>query len=113
MSDKWHRLLVIIAVGGVALLLAERFGPGGRQRRGSKAAHEFHARIAPTLAIDPRFVAVETRLTSHPAIYVHGQVPDARALADLQQLFQVPSDVEFRVIMNVAVAGGTTSLPGG
>lgn len=107
----WRRVLTIVAVGTALLLLAEAFGPGGAQRRGLKAAHSFRQRIAPALAGDARFAAVETRVMTHPSLRVYGEVPDEAALSDLRRLVQTPPDAPFRVIMHATVRGRPETRP--
>lgn len=107
----WRRLLIIVAAGAALLLLAERFGPGGVQRRGMKAAKSFGQSLAPTLAADPRFSAVETTVTTHPGLRVHGEVPDRQALMDLERVTRPPPNAAFRVFMHAEVGDDSGTRP--
>ena len=107
----WLRLALILAVGAVALLLALSFGPGAVQRRGLGAARAFREQIAPTLAADARFSAVQTSVLTHPALRVHGEVPDEQALQDLEGLVQPPPGAEFRIVVQVKVAAAPATRP--
>src|SRR5688500_4628838 len=98
-----RRLLVILVLAGVVLILAERYGPGGVQRRGMRAADRFRASITPALTSDPRFAAVDTMVVTHPSLRVYGEVPDGKALEDLKALAKAPPNAPFIVFFQVKV----------
>ena len=100
----WRRLGIIVTVGVCVLILAELYGPGGRQRRGEKAAEQLRASIAPLLASDPRFAAVEAWVMTHPSLRFSGDVPNAKALEDLKSAIHLPPHAEFRIIWHVHIA---------
>jgi hypothetical protein len=109
------RILAIVVAGVVLLVLAERYGPGGVQRRGMRAMNEIRRRVEPALAADPRFKDVRMTVSTHPGLVVRGEVADAKALDDLRAAVAaapgVPADGMSRVIWRVEVQGGpaTTS----
>lgn len=105
----WRRLIIILVIGGIAFLLAERFGPGGRQRRGAREMHVFLERITPVISNDARFADVHTTTRTNPALVVSGVVNDAAALRDLTQICQAPPDSQFHVLMQVKVAPAPTT----
>ncbi len=107
----WRRLIVILVLAVVALVLAERYGAGGVQRRGMRAADQLRESIAPSLAADPRFAAVETMVMTHPSLRVYGEVPDAKALEDLKSLAQAPPNAPFIVFFQVKVAEDAATRP--
>ena len=102
----WRRLGIIVSVGVCVLILAELYGPGGAQRRGIEGVKQLRASIAPLLASDPRFAAVEVLVSTNPALHFGGNVPDAKALEDLKSAIHLPPHAEFRIIWNVKVASG-------
>ncbi len=109
-----RRLIVILAIGAVALVWGWLDGPAARQRRGMDAASAFARQLAPKLAADPRFASVDTVVTTHPAfpaLRIYGEVPDEQSLSDLNALIAVPSDAKYRVIVHVKVAGTAATRP--
>ena len=107
----WRRLIVILVLAIVALVLAEWYGPGGVQRRGMRAADRLRQSLAPALAADPRFAAVETVVVTHPSLRVYGEVPDAKALEDLKALAQAPPNAPFIVFFQVKIAADAATRP--
>jgi hypothetical protein len=103
------RLAVILLAGIVLALLAERFGPGGVQRRGLHAAEEFRELVQPSVAADRRFSAITMGVLTNLTLSVDGEVPDEKALHDLQQMLLAPADAPFRVRMHVTVATGAAT----
>jgi len=99
-----RRLVIIVSVGGVLLVLACLYGPAASQRRGLRTAHELMEHVAPAIAGDSRFNNILIRTSTHPALFIHGEVPDEKSLADLQSLIRLPPDAEFRLIWSVKVA---------
>ena len=103
MPLKGRRLFLIIAVGIVALILTEQFGPGGRQRRALKAAENFRQQILPTIKAESRFANIEMMVSTNMTLGVHGDVINPRDLEDLVRLTKPPVDAPFRVVILVRV----------
>jgi hypothetical protein len=109
MPRKTNRLLLIVVVVGVALLLllAERYGPGGVQRRGMRVMDDLRERVQPRLSADARFSDVQLTVTTHPGLRVHGEVNHAEDVEELRSIVQavqgVPPEVKERVIWYVTV----------
>ena len=106
-----RRLIVILAIGAAALVWGWLDGPAARQRRGMDAASTFGQQLAPKLAADPRFAAVDTGVTTHPALRVYGEVVDEQSLHDLNALVAAPSDANYKVMVNVKVVGTAATRP--
>lgn len=90
-----RRLLIIISISLPIIILADIYGPGAQQQRGMREARQFQESIAPKLAADPRFSAVESGVMTHPSLRFYGEVPDERALHDLNELTTPPPAARF------------------
>ena len=106
-----RRLIIILAIGAIALVWGWLDGPAARQRRGMDAASAFARQLASKLAAEPRFASVETGVTTHPALRVYGEVPDEQSLSDLNALVATPPDAKYRVMLNVKVARVAATRP--
>jgi hypothetical protein len=106
-----RNLIIILALGAVALTWGLLDGPAARQGRGAAQARAFEAIVRPKVAADPRFASVDMGLTTHPALRVYGEVPDERALLDLNTLLVAPTDASFRVMVNVKVVAESATRP--
>jgi hypothetical protein len=106
-----RNLIIILALGAVALTWGLLDGPAARQRRGAAQARTFEASVRAKVAADPRFASVDMGLTTHPALRVYGEVPDERALRDLNALLAAPADASFRVMVNVKVVAEAATRP--
>jgi hypothetical protein len=106
-----RRLVVILAIGIVLFAWMALDGPGARQRRGMKAAHEMAERLKPVLASDARFATVELRVSTVPSLLVHGEVADQSALDDLKKLIVLPANAEFGLtwLVKIKESGATPS----
>jgi hypothetical protein len=106
-----RNLIIILALGAVALTWGLLDGPAARQRRGAAQAQAFEASVKPQVSADPRFALIDMGLTTHPALRVYGEVPDEQALRDLNALLVAPADASFRVMVNVRVVADSATRP--
>ncbi len=106
-----RNLIIILALGAVALTWGLLDGPAARQQRGAAQAKAFESVIRPKIAADPRFASVDMGLTTNPALRVYGEVPDENALRDLNALLVTPSDASFSVMVNVKVVAISATQP--
>jgi hypothetical protein len=102
-----RRLAIILVVGATLLVLAERFGPGGLQRRGSAELRAFRGRVDPAVAADPRFAQVVVHSRTQPALWVTGIVADVAARRDLEAIVRPLADAGFGFHFEVDVASAT------
>jgi hypothetical protein len=107
----WRRLILLIIAGAFTLFLAERFGPGGVQRRGLKAAERFGSQIQPIIDRDPRFAAITISVRTNMILMVEGEVSNDQALRDLQKLVQEPAGSPFRTSIHVIIAPNAATHP--
>jgi hypothetical protein len=59
--------------------------------------------VQPSVASDRRFSAITMGVLTNLTLSVDGEVPDEKALHDLQKIVTAPSDAPFRVRMHVTV----------
>ena len=108
MAFMSRRLMVILAIGSIALAWGWLDGPAARQKRGIKAAENFMEQMEPTLAADSRFAAVTMSVMTHPSLHVHGEVPDEQALQDLKRMVVLPANAKFQLGFRVDVKAAAT-----
>jgi hypothetical protein len=96
--------LVTLFLGVAFLGWCARYGPGAVRQRGANEAIALSRAIKPKLAADPRFARVSMMVWTHPTLEVMGEVPDEKALQDLNRLVQLPPDAHFHLFMHVTAA---------
>jgi hypothetical protein len=106
-----RRLIVILAIGAVALVWGWLDGPAARQQRGMEAAHALQLQLQPQLAADPRFSSVDLGVSTHPALFARGEVSDEQALRDLKSIIVIPPGANYRLIFNVKVDKDAATRP--
>jgi len=87
-----RRLVVILAIGAVALIWGWFDGPAARQQRGMSAARALQLQLQPKVTADQRFSKVSLGVSTHPALFARGDVSDEQALRDLKSIVVIPPD---------------------
>ncbi len=106
-----RRLILILAIGAVAIIWGWLDGPAARQRRGMGAARALQVQVESRLASDPRFASVNVGVSTHPALFVRGEVPDEKSLQDLKAMIVLPPDANFRLLLHVKVDESAATRP--
>lgn len=102
-------MLLILAVGAVALALGAAFGPAAMQRKGLAEARTMLDHVQPRIDADPRFKHVNLGIMTHPALVVSGDVDDETSLRDLKAIVIAPERSHFHVIWRVRLKRQATS----
>src|SRR5437016_1368505 len=110
-ASMFRRLIIILAVGAIALTWGLLDGPAARQKRGMEAAQALAQKLQPRLAADPRFASIDVGVRTHPALYVQGTVPDENALRALKAIVVLPADANYRLIFSVMVIETAATRP--
>jgi len=107
-QDMPRASLVTLLLGVSFLGWCAYFGPGAVRQRGVNEANALSQAIKPKLAADARFARVSMLVWTHPSLEVMGEVPDEKALQDLERLVQLPAGAHFHLFMHVTASPSET-----